>query len=280
MPVGTHDLVLIGHLSKDNIIIDNERKASSVGGSVYYAAFAARPAGIQLLVITKLAIQDYEMLADFWQHGLSVLPLFCSQTTVMEDIFEKQNHYSRRSRVLSLASPFTAGDIPVKTAEIYLIAGLLYGEIPEPLIEDLSGRGKVALDAQTFLRRLDGDEVVHKDWGEKGMYLPLIDFLKADMDEAKILTGEESLDAILEKIHNWGVKEVMITDNPGVTVSDGAGRLFAPFPSYKIESRSGRGDTCFASYLSWRIHHSPAESLDYAVQITGKKLQRPGPYFE
>jgi len=117
MPVGSHDLVLIGHLSKDIIIIDNERKASSVGGSVYYAAFAAKPAEIQLLVVTKLAIQDYEMLAAFWQHGLSVLPLFCSQTTVMEDIFEKQNHYSRRSRVLSLASPFTA--------EIYLIAGLL-----------------------------------------------------------------------------------------------------------------------------------------------------------
>jgi sugar/nucleoside kinase (ribokinase family) len=278
MPIESHDLVLIGHLSKDIIIIDGERKHSAVGGSVYYAAFAAKPAGIQLLVITKLAIQDYGMLGDFWQQAVPVLPLFCRQTTVMEDIFEKHNNYTRRSRILSLASPFTAEDIPVESAKIYLVAGLLYGEIPEPLIEELSDRGKVAVDAQTFLRRLDGMELVHEDWGKKETYLPLIDFFKADLDEAKIITGEVSLEAILEKIHAWGVKEAMITDNPGVTVSDGTAKLFAPFPSYNIESRSGRGDTCFASYLSWRIRHSPAESLEYAAQITSKKLLRPGPY--
>jgi len=280
MPIESYDLILIGHISKDIIIIDGERKLSAVGGSVYYAAFAAKPAGIQLLVITKLGIQDYGMLGDFWQHAMPVLPLFCGQTTVMEDIFEKQNNYSRRSRVLSLASPFTAEDIPVESAKIYLIAGLLYGEVPEPLIEELSDRGKVALDVQTYLRRLDGSELVHEDWEKKEKYLPLIDFFKADLDEAKILTGEESLEAILEKIHAWGVKEAMITDNPGVTVSDGTARLFAPFPSYNIDSRSGRGDTCFASYLSWRIQHSPAESLEYAARITTKKLQRPGPYIE
>lgn len=280
MPIESHDLVLIGHLSKDIIIIDDERKHSAVGGSVYYAAFAAKPAGIQLLVITKLAIQDYGMLGDFWQHAVPVLPLFCGQTTMMEDIFGKHNNYTRRSRILSLASPFTAEDIPVKAAKIYLIAGLLYGEVPEPLIEELSGRGKVAVDAQTFLRRRDGMELVHEDWGKKEEYLPLIDFFKADIDEAKILTGEESLEAILEKLHTWGVKEAMITETSGVTVSDGTARLFAPFPSYNIESRSGRGDTCFASYLSWRIQNSPAASIEYAAQITSKKLQRPGPYIE
>jgi sugar/nucleoside kinase (ribokinase family) len=278
MPVESHDLVLIGHLSKDIIIIDDERKHSAVGGSVYYAAFAAKPAGIQLLVITKLAIQDYGMLGDFWRQAVPVLPLFCGQTTMMEDIFGKHNNYARRSRVLSLASPFTAEDIPVEAAKIYLIAGLLYGEVPEPLIEELSGRGKVAVDAQTFLRRRAGTELVHEDWGEKEKYLPLIDFFKADIDEAKILTGEQSLEAILEKLHTWGVKEAMITETSGVTVSDGSARLFAPFPSYNIESRSGRGDTCFASYLSWRIHNSPAASTEYAAQITSKKLQRPGPY--
>ena len=230
MPIESYDLILIGHISKDIIIID-ERKHSAVGGSVYYAAFAAKPAGIQLLVITKLGIQDYGMLGDFWQHAMPVLPLFCRQTTVMEDIFEKQNNYSRRSRILSLASPFTAEDIPVESAKIYLIAGLLYGEVPEPLIEELSDRGKVALDVQTYLRRLDGSELVHEDWEKKEKYLPLIDFFKADLDEAKILTGEESLEAILEKIHAWGVKEAMITDNPGVTVSDGTARLFALFPA-------------------------------------------------
>jgi sugar/nucleoside kinase (ribokinase family) len=280
MPIDNYDLILIGNLSKDIIIIDNKSARTSSGGSVYYGAFAAKPAGIQLLVITKLAIQDYGMLGDFWQHAIPVLPLFCRHTTVMEDIFEKRANYSRRSRILSLASPFSAEDIPVESAKIYLIAGLLHGEIPESLIGELSGRGKVAVDVQAFLRRPDGPDLVQEDWREKEMYLPLVDFFKADLDEAKILTGEDSLEAILEKLHAWGVKEAMITDNPGVTVSDGKAILFSPFPGYTVESRSGRGDTCFASYLSWRTKHGLEESLQHAARITSKKLRRPGPYLE
>ena len=280
MPIENYDLILIGNLSKDIIIIDGKPTHTSAGGSVYYGAFAAEPAGIQLLVITKLAIQDFGILEDFWQHAIPVLPLFCRHTTVMEDIFEKHTNYSRRSRIISLASPFSAADIPVESAKIYLIAGLLHGEIPESLIGELSSRGKVALDVQAFLRRLDGPELVQEDWRQKEKYLPLIDFFKADMDEAKILTGEDSLEAILEKLHDWGAKEAMITENPGVTVSDGKVRLFAPFPSYTAESRSGRGDTCFASYLSWRTSHSLEESLEHAARITSKKLRQPGPYSE
>lgn len=280
MPIENYDLILIGNVSKDIIIIDGKPTHTSAGGSVYYGAFAAEPAGIQLLVITKLAIQDFGMLSDFWQHAIPVLPLFCRHTTMMEDIFEKQTNYFRRSRILTLASPFTAADIPVESAKIYLIAGLLHGEIPESLIGELSARGKVALDVQAFLRRPDGHELVQEDWREKEMYLPLIDFFKADLDEAKILTGEDSLEAILGKLHDWGVTEAMITDNQGVTVSDGQAKLFAPFPNYTVESRSGRGDTCFASFLSWRTTHDLEESLEHAARITSKKLRRPGPYIE
>jgi sugar/nucleoside kinase (ribokinase family) len=274
------ELVIVGQLSKDILVIDGRRAQPTLGGSVYYAAFAARPAGVRVLVITKLALRDYELLSDFWAGGLAVLPVYCPRTTVMEDIFERQRGYSRWSRILELATPFADEEIPVRKAQVFYLAGLIHGEIPESLLVNLSQRGKIALDIQAVLRRLEGEQVVYRDWEGKEEYLPKVHFLKADMEEARQLTGEQSMEDILARVHGWGVNEAVITDKGGVTVSDGRQAVFRPFPSYSVEARSGRGDTCFASYLSWRLHHDLVESVEHAARITARKLQRPGPYLE
>lgn len=276
--LGSPELVIVGQLSKDILVIDDQRQQPTPGGSVYYAAFAARPADVRILVIIKLAIQDYEMLSDFWARGLAVLPIYSPHTTVMEDIFAKEHGYARWSRIIELATPFRGEEIPVRKAEIFYLAGLIHGEMPEPLMADLSERGKIALDAQAVLRRLESGRVVYQDWEGKEEYLSKIHFLKADLEEARLLTREDGMEDILERIHRWGVREVLITDQGGVTVSDGRQVLFRPFPGYSIEARSGRGDTCFASYLSWRLHHDLPDSVEYAARITSRKLQKPGPY--
>jgi sugar/nucleoside kinase (ribokinase family) len=206
------ELVIIGQLSKDILVIDGQPREPALGGSVYYAAFAARPAGVRVLVIPKLALRDWELLSEFWAQGLAVLPIYCSRTTVMEDIFEKERGYARWSRILELAAPFSSEEIPVREAEIFYLAALIYGEIPEPLMAELAER------------------------------------------------------------------EAVITDQGGVTVSDGARVLFRPFPPYAVEARSGRGDTCFAAYLSWRLRHDLPDSVEHAARITARKLERPGPY--
>jgi hypothetical protein len=279
-PFGCPELVIVGQLSKDIIVIDGRSEQPTLGGSVYYAAFAARPAAARVLVIAKLALQDYELLSDFWARGLAVLPIYCPRTTVMEDIFERQRGYSRWSRILELAAPFCSEEIPVRKAEIFYLAGLIHGEIPESLIAGLAERGKIALDAQAVLRHLEGERVVYRDWERKEEYLPTVYFLKADMEEARLLTAEDRIEDILARIHRWGVSEAVITDQGGVTVSDGRQAIFRPFPAYSVEARSGRGDTCFASYLSWRLRHDLPDSAEHAARITARKLQRPGPYLD
>jgi hypothetical protein len=54
-------------------------------------------------------------------------------------------------------------------------------------------------------------------------------------------------------------KELLIIEDGGVSVSDGNSRHFLAFHKYNIEARSGRGDTCFASYLSYGLNHSIEE---------------------
>jgi len=271
------DVVIVGHLSRDIIVVDGGRQEAT-GGAVYFAAFAAKPACSKILIITKLALADIDLLCDFWQKGIPVLPLLSPQTTVMEDSFDSGENYTRKSKVLSLASSFRIEEIPVNSAEVFYLAGLMQGEIPEVLIEELSHRGKIALDVQGFLRAPDQGTLVFSEWKEKERYLPYVHFLKADRREAYFLTGNSEIEDMIRSIHKWGVKEVLITDDQGVTVSDGVLILRKPFDRYRIEARTGRGDTSFASYLSWRINHDTEKSLDYCLRITNRKLCMPGPY--
>jgi sugar/nucleoside kinase (ribokinase family) len=273
------DMVIIGHISKDRILVDHQIQ-EAVGGAVYFAAFAARPAGINLLVITKLSIRNYDVLVPFWKHGIPVLSIPCRSTTIMVDSFTESGGYERVSRIVSVAAPFRRSDLPIPTAGIYYLGGLMRGEIPDRLIEELSIGGKIALDLQGILRVRRGNSLVLRDWRKKKRYLPFVDFLKADLQESRLITGEIQPEKIIAKIHDWGVKEILITDTDGLIVSDGEHQRTGVFQSYSIESRTGRGDTCFASYLSHRLNHNLEDSLEYCLKITNLKLQRPGAYFD
>jgi sugar/nucleoside kinase (ribokinase family) len=271
------DLVIVGHISKDIIIID-ERKELSAGGSVYYAALAAKPAGCDILAITKLAFADVDLLHGFWRSSVPVLPLFCPQTTAMEDRFSSRDGYVRSSKILSLAEPFKRREFLKLKARVVYIAALMRGEIANDLIESLSHGAKIALDVQGVLRVREQNALIMQDWKEKERLLSCVHFLKADRDEAKLLTGLQDYEEIISCIHGWGVKEILITDDEGVTVSDGKSISNRTFQEYRIEARTGRGDTCFGSFLSWRVSHGVEESIDHCVRITNRKLQNPGPY--
>ena len=273
----TFDLIIVGHISKDIIVVD-DRVSESIGGSVYYAALAARPAGCSLLAVTKLAFSDVDLLYGFWRSKVPVLPLYCSQTTIMEDQFSAKDGYVRSSKILSLAEPFERQEFLKLKARIVCFAALMRGEIANKLIESLSHGAKIALDVQGVLRVREQNLLIMRDWEEKERLLPCVHFLKADRDEAKLLTGLRDYEEIISCIHGWGVKEILITDDEGVTVSDGKSIYNRPFQEYRIEARTGRGDTCFGSFLSRRVSHSVEESLDHCVRITNRKLQNPGPY--
>jgi len=196
----------------------------------------------------------------------------------MEDRFSAQDGYVRRSKILSLAEPFERQELPKLKARVVYLAALMSGEFPNGLIESLSHGAKLALDVQGVLRVREQNVLIMRDWKEKERLLPSVHFLKADRDEATLLTGLQDYEEIISCIHKWGVKEILITDDKGVTVSEGKSIYRRSFQKYRIEARTGRGDTCFGSFLSWRVSHGIEESLDHCVRITNQKLQNPGPY--
>ena len=50
----------------------------------------------------------------------------------------------------------------------------------------------------------------------------------------------------------------------------------APFDPENLSGRTGRGDTCFAAYMSRRLQEEPEEAISYAAALTSIKMENPG----
>jgi hypothetical protein len=49
------------------------------------------------------------------------------------------------------------------------------------------------------------------------------------------------------------------------------------FYSKELVGRTGRGDTCFTSYLGKRLKSSPLEAIHWAGAVTSLKMEAEGP---
>ena len=272
-----YDIITVGHVTHDNQTYRGET-TWFIGGGAYFSAFAAKASGARTLVVTRLAEEDHGQLESLRAAGIEVLALPSRATTSIENIFETDDLDKRTVRLLSQADPFSIADLPEAAAHVYSLAGLFRGEIPPELIGPLSRRAKVGLDLQGVLRTSEGGRFSWQDWPDKERYLPYVSYLKADSLESAVITGSEDRYEAVRGLHGWGASEVMITHSSEVIVYDGCQVCTAPFDPANLSGRTGRGDTCFGSYLAWRLRHGVEESLRYAAALTSMKMETPGPF--
>lgn len=272
-----YDIMIIGHVTRD-ILVQRGEASGFIGGGGYFSAFAARRSAARVRVVTKLAPEDFVILEGLKEEGIEVTAIPSPRTTSIENVFETEDVDRRKVRLLSQADPFIPGDIPTEAVRIYSLAGLFAGEIPDFLIERLARRGAVALDLQAKLRVSEAGQFAFKDWPEKEEFLPLVAYLKADSLEAEVIAGTRDREEAAKILHGLGAKEVMITHSLEVILYDGERIFRAPFNPANLSGRTGRGDTCFGSYLARRLTHGIEESLRYAAALTSLKMERPGPF--
>jgi sugar/nucleoside kinase (ribokinase family) len=272
-----YDIVSVGHVT-DDILIDRGVSSRFTGGGAYFGAFAAHRLGARVLVVTKLASRDFAILEGMKRQGIEVIALPSPSTTSIENVFETADVDTRRVRLLSQAAPFLPTDLPEVEAAIYNLTGLFRGEISGELIECAARKGKVALDLQGFLRCSEGGTFAFRDWEEKRRFLPMISYLKADSLESEVVSGTPDREEAARLLHEWGAGEVVITHSSEVIAYDGGKVFRAPFNPSNLSGRSGRGDTCFMSYLAWRLTHGIEESVRLAAALTSIKMEKPGPF--
>jgi sugar/nucleoside kinase (ribokinase family) len=272
-----YDIVTIGHITHD-LLNDRGEVSWFIGGAAYFSAFAAKRSGAGLLVVTRLAEKDFGLLQGMKEEGIEVIALPSAHTTSIENIFETDDVDQRKVNLLYQADPFRLEDIPDLHTKIFNLAGLFRGDLPPEMIEPLSRKARVGLDLQCMLRTSAGGSFAWKDWPEKKNYLPHITFLKADSLESRVITGTEDRREAAGMLHGWGAAEVLITHSSEVILYDGNEVHAAAFNPANLSGRTGRGDTCFISYMAWRLNHGVEESLRYAAALTSIKMEKPGPF--
>jgi sugar/nucleoside kinase (ribokinase family) len=273
-----YDLVAVGVISKDRNVVMGTEEVRYGGGS-YHAAFTAVNSGFTAAVVTKLAEDDLTSLQPLKEAGIEVFYTLSPTTTSIKNVYTTPDQDRRTCHMLSMAEPYQVGDFPSDLeAEVYQIAALIAGEVPIEVVKYLAGKGKVGLDAQGFVRTAVGGDLISQDWPEKEEVLPLLDFLKTDAAEGEILTGRTDRHEAIRALAGMGAKEIILTHSSEV-LAYAEGQIYqAEFKARNLSGRTGRGDTCFATYITQRLRKEPQEALNYAAALTSLKMENPGPF--
>jgi sugar/nucleoside kinase (ribokinase family) len=271
------DIMMIGHFAKDRLVVDGRAQMSS-GGGVYYGSLALRRLGLRVAVVTRLHRDDFPRLEVLRQAGVEVFATPSPQTSGIENVYDSSDMERRICTPLGFAGHFQPEEIPDLTARIYAVVPIIAGEVDLALLQALARRGPVALDAQGFVRVREGGSLVFRQWPDMEMGLSQVTYLKADQAEAELLTGQTDLCLAAHALADYGLNEVVLTQSSGVTVLAGNCIYIAPFNSRSLAGRTGRGDTCFATYLGSRLTRSPEEATRLAAAVTTLKQEKPGPW--
>ncbi len=273
------DVVCIGHLAKDRIVVGGEAR-EAVGGAVYYGSFVLRALGLRVAVVTRLAREDFPLLDELETIGATVFPVEAPRTSGIENIHPDPLSDRRICRPLGFAGGFRVEDLPPGIeARLFYLGPIMPDEVTLDFLSRVASLGPVALDVQGVLRRLQEGELVITPRDDQGEFLKLATYLKADDVEARALTGISFLEDAAPLLAAQGPREVVLTHREGVLVlADGELHRF-PFRPRSLVGRTGRGDTCFSAYLGRRLlGDPPREAARFAAALTTLKLERPGPF--
>lgn len=271
------DLLFLGHFAVDKIIVDGAAETVS-GGGVYYGSVAAARLGARVGVVTRLREADFPRLEELRAEGIAVYAAPAAETSGIANYYNSADMERRVCVPLGFAGAIQPSDVPDVVACIYAITPIIAGEVDLPLLKALAARGSVALDVQGFVRVRVGDELLFRPWPEMAEGLRHVTYLKVDRAEAEALTGETDLVRAARKLAEYGPKEIVLTQSSGVTVYADGAIYMAPFTPRSLAGRTGRGDTCFATYLTKRLSLQPAEACRWAGIVTTLKQEQPGPW--
>ena len=271
------DLLFLGHFAVDRNVVDGIAEIAS-GGGVYYGGIAAARLGARVGVVTRLRSEDFPRLEAFRETGVEVFATPAPDTSGIENTYSSADMERRVCMPLGFAGPFVPQDIPDVAARIVAVVPIIAGEIDLPLLKRLAGRAPVALDVQGFVRVRVGGQLLFRPWTEMAEGLAHVTYLKVDRAEAEALTGETDLAVAAAKLTAYGPREIVLTQSAGVMVYADGQTHFAPFTPRSLAGRTGRGDTCFATYLTKRLISSPEEACRWAGAVTTLKQEQPGPW--
>lgn len=271
------DILMVGNFAVDKLIVDGVEEVAS-GGGVYYGSIAAKRLGASVAVATRLAPQEFWRLEDMRSEGVALFPIAAEGTSGIANYYQSSNMETRICKPIGFGGKYDLAQIPAVDARVIMLSPLYAGEVDLPFIRQLAQRAPLTLDVQGFIRVPVGEGLEFRPWQDMAEGLKHITYLKVDRSEAEHLTGFTDTRKAIEALHQMGPKEIVLTQSSGVTVF-AEGRFHeAPFTPRSLAGRTGRGDTCFCTYIAKRLYADPLTACRWAGVVTSLKQEVPGPW--
>ena len=274
-----YDMVILGNYTKDTIITPSGTRYLD-GGGFNYGAHAARMLGLNVAAVTRLAKEDERVVDKLKNIGIDVFPFYTPSSTHMVLEYRSANPDDRILRCAKTAGSFTPDQFESLEARAFLMNGSIRGEIPLEVVRSLRKKDALLVaDLQGFIRIIAPDTtLLHAPWPEKEEHLKLVDVLKTDAVEAESLTGESDIKKAATALAKMGPKEVVLTHKDGILVLADGMFYEAPWRNKSLIGRSGRGDTCIASYITKRLTEPPEVAIIWSAATTSLKMEAEGPF--
>lgn len=276
-----NDICCIGHITLDKIVTPKQT-IYMPGGTSYYFSH-----GIYHLndykhykLVTSLAPSEYQSVDELRAKGIDVEVIPSRHTVYFENKYE-ENQNNRTQRVLAKADPFTVEKLQHLEARFFHLGSLLSDDFPLEVIKYLSAKGTLSVDAQGYLREVRGENVYPVDWTEKKEALKYIDILKVNEHEAAVLTGSSDYGEAIHLLHEWGVKEVLLTlgSEGSLIYAENTLHRIPAYPPKEVVDATGCGDTYMLGYLYLRNKGaSYTEAGTFAAALSTIKLEQSGPF--
>ncbi len=252
------------------------------GGTSYYFSHGIRHLKDtrNYKLITALAPSEYKAVEDLRAKGIQVEVLPSRKTVYFENIYG-ENQDDRKQRVLAKADPFTVEELKDEEAKFFHLGSLLSDDFSLDVVKLLSGKGKLAVDAQGYLREVRGEQVYPTDWKDKREALKYIDILKVNEYEAEVLTGFKDFKQAALQLAEWGVKEVLLTLGSlgSIIYAEGTFYKIPAYPAKNVVDATGCGDTYSMGYLYMRNKGASYEEAGcFAAALSTIKPEKSGPF--
>ena len=276
-----YDIVFIGHVTIDEIVAKEGSSSGIGGGAPLFGATAAAVTGKKIAVITRIAKEDRYLIEVLEKAGIDVYLQFVKETTHMRVVHPSANIDERLMYQTRDAGFFKIEEIPSFETNLVHMGALTDREFTMEFMQELKERGfRLSVDMQGFVRQVDESTRIIRfgDVPDKQKIMGLVDFVKLDVVEAKILTGTDNISEAAAKCEDWGSRETLITRSDGVLVRKDGKDYFEHFTNRGSPGRTGRGDTTFGAYLSRRLDYSIEESIKFAASLASIKMELSGPF--
>jgi sugar/nucleoside kinase (ribokinase family) len=276
-----YDITFVGHMCYDEIIPFGGKPHVAPGSAVLCGAMVAPRVGKKVAAVVKMATKDEAILQPMKDAGVDTYLIPSEETTYSRVFHYSANVDERKLTLVKSAGVISIKDVPPLDSTCVHLAGISDTEFDMPLMQGLKARGySLSADMQSFVRHVTpvNHDIEYSDVPDKKQIAAMMDKLKLDIVEAKILTGTDDLEKAGIIVESWGCPEILITHAQGVLARVKGKTFYEKFSNSNVSGRTGRGDTTFSAYLSWRLDHDVPESLKFAAALVSLKMETPGPF--